>query len=64
MLNDGEVLLLYSDGVTDACGPSDEEYGIDRLIGRLQASSGESLESLIDGIFASIMMSLPDRRAV
>ncbi len=45
MLNDGEVLLLYSDGVTDACGPSDEEYGIDRLIGRLQASSGESLEA-------------------
>ena len=40
--------------MTDACGPTDEEYGIDRLIAKLQSSHGESLESLIDGIFASI----------
>lgn len=53
-LNDGEVLLLYSDGVTDACGPLDEEYGIGRLIARLQSNPGEDLDSLIDGIFASI----------
>ena len=29
---DSDVLLLYTDGVTESRNPSDEEYGVDRLV--------------------------------
>lgn len=50
----GDVLLLYSDGVTDACGPGGEEFGIDRLIARLCQYPGENLDHLVAGIFDAI----------
>ncbi len=53
-LNPGDVLLLYSDGVTDACGLDGVEYGTERLIERLVRSPGEQLERLVDGVFDSI----------
>jgi sigma-B regulation protein RsbU (phosphoserine phosphatase) len=53
-LGAGDVLMLYSDGVTDACGPGGEEYGIERLIDRLRQFPGESLELMVNGVFESI----------
>jgi len=50
----GDVLLLYSDGVTDACGPGGEEFGVDRLIARLCQHPGEDLDGLVGGIFDAI----------
>ncbi len=30
-LGPGDLLVLYTDGLVEACGPGDEEYGLDRL---------------------------------
>jgi sigma-B regulation protein RsbU (phosphoserine phosphatase) len=50
----GDILLLYSDGVTDAVDPEGEEYGTDRLIEMLARHGEAGMDSLIDGIFLSI----------
>ncbi len=31
LLGEGSRLLFYSDGITEAAGPNDEEYGPERL---------------------------------
>jgi sigma-B regulation protein RsbU (phosphoserine phosphatase) len=41
-LEEGDALVLYSDGVTEARGPQDEEYGQERLE-RLLSERGEGL---------------------
>lgn len=41
-LREGSRILFYSDGITEACGPSDEEYGPERLrdhMARLEVST-------------------------
>ena len=38
MLNPGDVLVTYSDGVTDAVNASGESFGLDGLIDLLAAS--------------------------
>jgi len=52
-LNDGDMLIMFSDGVTEACEPGkDEEFGEDRLAqlaGELRQESAETaMRSLID----------------
>lgn len=53
-LAEGDIVLLYSDGVTDAVDPRGEEYGTERLIGMLTRHGDLGMEALIDGIFSSI----------
>lgn len=42
----GETLLMYTDGITEATDPHDEEYGIERLEALLASRFGESVEQL------------------
>lgn len=42
MLQPGDNLLLYSDGVTDQMNEADESYGVERLKAAFQAAVGES----------------------
>lgn len=45
----GDVLALYSDGVTEACEPTgDEEFGEERLIRTLRANCGRSAAAMVD----------------
>lgn len=53
-LGEGDVLLLYSDGVTDAMDAQGEEYGIERLMEMLGRGGEAGMDALIDGIFHSI----------
>jgi sigma-B regulation protein RsbU (phosphoserine phosphatase) len=53
-LAEGDILLLYSDGVTDAVDPDGEEYGTERLIGMLARHGDAGMDSLIDAIFHSL----------
>jgi len=46
-MTDGDVLLLYTDGVTESRNPSDAEYGIDRLIRATVRSGSTSAASLV-----------------
>jgi len=39
----GDSLLIYSDGITEACNPSDEQFGQERLIGAFEAGRAAAL---------------------
>jgi phosphoserine phosphatase RsbU/P len=41
LLNAGDRLILYSDGVTDCCNPQGEVFGIERMLEAIAASAGD-----------------------
>lgn len=50
-LEPGDVLLLFSDGVTEACRPdADEEFGQDRLVALLRTHRGQSASDILNAI--------------
>jgi len=50
-LAQGDVVVLFSDGVTEACHPDvDEEFGEDRLAATLAELSCDSAQSIIESI--------------
>jgi sigma-B regulation protein RsbU (phosphoserine phosphatase) len=50
----GDILVAFSDGVTEALDVAGEEYGEDRLLACVAAAQGKSLQELLDSIFASV----------
>ena len=50
----GDLLAIFSDGVTEAESPEGEEYGDDRLADLLRASQDESAESIVEKIVADV----------
>jgi sigma-B regulation protein RsbU (phosphoserine phosphatase) len=50
----GDVLLLYTDGVSEARGPGEEEFGTERVAAALERSRGASAESVVDAVFAGL----------
>ena len=50
----GDLLLIYSDGVPDACTLEDEEFGLDRTIECLKATRHLPPEEILDRLFAAI----------
>jgi phosphoserine phosphatase RsbU/P len=50
----GDVLVLYTDGVTEAQNNLGEEFGTDRLSALLERVSSLSAESLMSAIFSSV----------
>ncbi|HLJ47875.1 MAG TPA: SpoIIE family protein phosphatase [Bryobacteraceae bacterium] len=54
-LRPGELLVLFSDGVTEASKPTvDEEYGEDRLADAVKAMRGKPSKEIIDAIQAQV----------
>ena len=53
-LSDGDMLFVYTDGVTEALSRSDERFGEDRLICGLNEGDLSSTQSLIDSIFDQV----------
>ena len=53
-LGAGDLLLIYSDGVPDACTLQDEEFGLERTIECLKATRALAPEEILDRLFASI----------
>ena len=51
----GDRLLLYTDGVTEASNPRDDEYGDPRLGAYLVAHRAEPGRELIDGVVADVL---------
>ncbi len=49
-LGPGDMLALYSDGVTEACSPSGEEFGEDGLASFLWQRKSESCRELVSGL--------------
>ena len=44
----GDLLCLYSDGITEAASPADEEFGLDRLCHLLRELRVASLSAIVD----------------
>jgi sigma-B regulation protein RsbU (phosphoserine phosphatase) len=53
-LEAGDLLLLYSDGATEAMDPAGEEFGDARLAKALEANRGRPLEAVRRGLLAAI----------
>ncbi len=49
-LEEGDLLVLYTDGINEAENESEEQYGIDRLGAACQGNSGLSLDELAAAI--------------
>jgi len=53
-LEAGDLLVAFSDGVTEALSIEGEEYGEQRLLDCVQANRDKSVSELLDSIFASV----------
>jgi sigma-B regulation protein RsbU (phosphoserine phosphatase) len=53
-LEHGDTLLLYTDGVTEAINPSEEEFKEERLEETLKKSANQSCQQIIDTIKADV----------
>ena len=49
-LNHGDTLVIYSDGVTEAANPEDDEFETDRLGAAISAVRQESADKILAGI--------------
>jgi serine phosphatase RsbU (regulator of sigma subunit) len=52
-LRAGDALFLFSDGITEAVNPADEEFGTDRLEAELELARGKSADDLVADILAA-----------
>ncbi|MEM9666767.1 MAG: GAF domain-containing SpoIIE family protein phosphatase, partial [Bacteroidota bacterium] len=59
-LHPGDVLALFTDGVTEAMSPDEEEYGEDRLEHLLRRHRAASAEVLMDALRADIKIFTAD----
>jgi sigma-B regulation protein RsbU (phosphoserine phosphatase) len=50
----GDVIALYSDGVTEANDPAEDEFGDERLISLLQTGAGKRAEELVGRVFVEV----------
>src|SRR5206468_51657 len=54
-LENGDLLVLYTDGAVEAADPSGQEFGLDRLVRFLQPRSDmDDLSTLIDDTLAEV----------
>lgn len=53
-LGSGDVMLLYSDGVTDACTSSHEEFGVERTVEALRRTAHLPAEEIEDRLIETI----------
>jgi sigma-B regulation protein RsbU (phosphoserine phosphatase) len=53
-LSAGDRVVLFTDGITEACSPADEEFGEARLLGVLKEHRGLSAEELQSKILAVV----------
>ncbi|MFL6283193.1 MAG: PP2C family protein-serine/threonine phosphatase [Pyrinomonadaceae bacterium] len=53
-IDSGQVLVLYTDGATEATSPGGEEYGRDRLVSAVRACRQRTARDMIDYIYNEI----------
>ncbi|AGB02990.1 SpoIIE family protein phosphatase [Methanoregula formicica] len=54
-LHPGDVVVLYTDGVTEATNEKDEEYGIERLMQCVEDAKALSSQAIIDAIVHEVV---------
>jgi sigma-B regulation protein RsbU (phosphoserine phosphatase) len=53
-LQPGDLLVVYTDGISEATNPQDEEFGTDALASLLQERHLEPLEALDAGLLGEL----------
>ena len=53
-IGNGETLVLYTDGVTEAVNTALEEYGENRMIATLGSLTGKTCRNIIDGLLDNV----------
>jgi phosphoserine phosphatase RsbU/P len=53
-LGDGDILTLYTDGITEATNPADEPFGIEGLTRTLQKSRTGSAAAICDAVMRDV----------
>ena len=53
-LEPGDVLALYTDGITEASNDHDEPFGIDRLVAALSRSQSRSASEMCEAVMADV----------
>ncbi|UQA59344.1 PP2C family protein-serine/threonine phosphatase [Polyangium aurulentum] len=53
-LRDGDLMVLYTDGVTEARSDKGEQFGIDRLVAKVEALQKEPVERIRDEILDEV----------
>jgi len=61
-LGPGDVLLLHTDGVTEAENPMGELYGMDRLCNSATRHSQGSADSIVSGIIGDLMVHIANQK--
>jgi serine phosphatase RsbU (regulator of sigma subunit) len=51
VLAPGEVLVLYTDGITESRNAAGEEFGVDGLAASVREDRGKDAEGIVDGVF-------------
>ncbi|XXT22710.1 SpoIIE family protein phosphatase [Sorangium sp. So ce429] len=54
LLEDGDVLVLYSDGVTEARNAHQEQFGLERLCSTIEAAQAEPVDAIRDRILRDV----------
>lgn len=54
-LEKGDVLFVYTDGVTEAASPHEECFGEERLIGALNENAGKDPSGIIEGVQKAVL---------
>ncbi len=54
LMNKGDVLLLYTDGITEATGEKGDMYGEARLIQKLQECKGQTPKQICEKILDDV----------
>jgi sigma-B regulation protein RsbU (phosphoserine phosphatase) len=55
-LEEGDVLALYTDGVTEASNPSEEQYGSERLAATLARTRSQSASAICRSVFDDVQV--------
>jgi sigma-B regulation protein RsbU (phosphoserine phosphatase) len=53
-LEEGDLLMMYTDGVDEACNEKNEEFTDERLEQTLQGSCGMTCQETVDKMLASV----------
>jgi sigma-B regulation protein RsbU (phosphoserine phosphatase) len=62
-LNPGDMLTLYSDGVTEACGPREEEFGEERLLRVIRSNRDNTAAGVVGAVIGAVTAFSPGTRS-
>ena len=55
--------MLYTDGIVEAVGGAEEEYGVDRIVSVAQRHRLGSSQEIVDSVFSDVESFSPDDQA-